>query len=283
MAARLDVCAARWQCLFVARATAARQERTPRLTDRHDRAAEDGHRATQPLLADATLMMRLVELADSLQRDDASDFPAVIQAINLGAVDMVAGAQYAGISVLDSDGHLTSVGPTHRYPTVLDTVQGETREGPSLSVQHDQQLIRIDDLQQDLRWPEFRRLALVRTPIRSIVCVHMFGETGPTATLSFQADRPNAFTAESVEMAQIMAAHATMAWNLRQREQQFSAALLSRDIIGQAKGMLMERFGVDAVDAFELLKRLSQESNMKLAQVAQNILATRQADNEPRG
>ena len=58
---------------------------------------------------------------------------------------------------------------------------------------------------------------------------------------------------------------------------------LSRDIIGQAKGMLMERFGVDAVDAFELLKRLSQESNMKLAQVAQNILATRQADNEPRG
>jgi AmiR/NasT family two-component response regulator len=56
------------------------------------------------------------------------------------------------------------------------------------------------------------------------------------------------------------------------RDEQFRSALASRDIIGQAKGMIMERFKVDAIQAFELLKRLSQSSNRPLAGVARQLV-----------
>lgn len=250
----------------------------PPLSDPHDRAADEHFDAARPLLADAALMMRLVELADSLQRDDKTDFPAAMQAINASAVAMVSGAQYAGVTVSGADGSVTSLGATDPSAALLVAAQGETGEGPCLSAARDRRVIRIEDLQQDDRWPQFRREALSRTAVRSMLCVHMFGDEPSAASLTFQADVPHAFTDESVEMAQILAAHTTMAWNLRRREQQFSTALDSRDIIGQAKGMLMERFGIDALDAFELLKKLSQETNTKLTEVAQSVVA----DTHPR-
>ena len=55
------------------------------------------------------------------------------------------------------------------------------------------------------------------------------------------------------------------------RDQQFRVALVSRDIIGQAKGRLMERFDIDAAEAFGMLKQMSQESNTPIAQVAQRV------------
>ena len=66
-----------------------------------------------------------------------------------------------------------------------------------------------------------------------------------------------------------------MAWNAARRDEQFKRALASRDIIGQAKGMIMERYGVDAVQAFELLRKLSQNSNVPLIQVATDLVVKR--------
>jgi AmiR/NasT family two-component response regulator len=63
-----------------------------------------------------------------------------------------------------------------------------------------------------------------------------------------------------------------LAWNMVRRDEQFRSALASRDIIGQAKGMIMERFRIDAVQAFELLKRLSQSSNTALVVVARQLV-----------
>ncbi|WP_304108648.1 GAF and ANTAR domain-containing protein [Mycolicibacterium bacteremicum] len=228
--------------------------------------------AARPRLADAAMILRLVELADSLQRDATADFGTTMLAINTGAVAMVPGAQYCGITVLEQDGEVVSLGPTHRYAALLDTAQRDTGEGPCLSAARGDGVIQIDDIEHDLRWPAFRAEARAHTPVRSVLSVHMFGEHAPLAALNFQAESAGAFTDESVEMAHILAAHATMAWNLRQREQQFSTALVSRDVIGQAKGMLMERFGVDAVEAFEMLKRMSQESNVKLTAIAERVV-----------
>ncbi len=68
-----------------------------------------------------------------------------------------------------------------------------------------------------------------------------------------------------------------MAWNSARREDQFKRALSSRDIIGQAKGMIMERYRVDAVQAFELLRKLSQDTNVPLIKVAGELVADAQA------
>ena len=60
------------------------------------------------------------------------------------------------------------------------------------------------------------------------------------------------------------------------RDQQFRVALVSRDVIGQAKGRLMERFDIDAAEAFERLKQMSQDGNTPIAQVAQRVTRRRQ-------
>jgi AmiR/NasT family two-component response regulator len=70
----------------------------------------------------------------------------------------------------------------------------------------------------------------------------------------------------------MLATNTALAWNLLRRDQQFRSALASRDIIGQAKGLVMERFGVDAVQAFELLRRLSQDSNTPVSGVAHRLV-----------
>ena len=73
-------------------------------------------------------------------------------------------------------------------------------------------------------------------------------------------------------MGLIFATHTALVWNMMRRDQQFRSALVSRDIIGQAKGRLMERFDIDAAEAFELLRQLSQESNTPIAHIAQRVV-----------
>jgi AmiR/NasT family two-component response regulator len=68
-----------------------------------------------------------------------------------------------------------------------------------------------------------------------------------------------------------------VAWNSARREEQFKQALTSRDVIGQAKGMIMERYSVDAVQAFDLLRKLSQDSNVPLIRVASELVAKSEA------
>jgi AmiR/NasT family two-component response regulator len=99
----------------------------------------------------------------------------------------------------------------------------------------------------------------------------MFKEGVSAAALNFYAESPDVFDDESVNLGLIFATHAALAWNMMRRDQQFRVALVSRDIIGQAKGRLMERFDIDATKAFERLKQMSQDGNTPIAQVAQRV------------
>jgi hypothetical protein len=119
---------------------------------------------------------------------------------------------------------------------------------------------------------------LEQTPIRSIMAFQVFiaGET--LGALNVYADRPNAFGQTSRDIGLIFAAHTSVAWNSARRDEQFKRALASRDTIGQAKGMIMERYGVDAVQAFDVLRKLSQDSNVPLVQVATELVMRAQSD-----
>ncbi|MDT5228866.1 MAG: hypothetical protein QOH94_2659, partial [Mycobacterium sp.] len=85
--------------------------------------------------------------------------------------------------------------------------------------------------------------------------------------------QPDAFDPEAQAVAAMLATHAAITLIAQHRDTQFQSALASRDAIGQAKGMIMERFDVDAVRAFELLKKLSQSSNTRLVAVAEELVA----------
>ncbi|MDT5165511.1 MAG: hypothetical protein QOC88_2405, partial [Mycobacterium sp.] len=125
----------------------------------------------------------------------------------------------------------------------------------------------------DDRWPLFREKAIAETPVRSILSLGLLKEGGTAAALNFYAESPKAFDDASADLGSVFAAHAGLVWDLVRRDQQFRAALDSRDIIGQAKGKLMERFNIDADEAFNTLKVVSQRSNTPIARVAKRIVS----------
>lgn len=222
----------------------------------------------------------VINQVDELQRRGETDPGAALLDIIKTSVVSVPGAEYAGVTLVEraSDGDVVTVATTHDFPKLLDDVQREVGEGPCLSAAWNQHTIHIDDLAAEERWPQYREKALDRTPVRSVLSFRLFDDGQRLGALNFHAERAGSFTEESVEVGLVFAAHTTVAWNSMRRQQQFQSALASRDIIGQAKGILMERFDINAVAAFELLARLSQQSNVKIAEIAQRLIA---ADHPP--
>jgi GAF domain-containing protein len=217
--------------------------------------------------------LRATRLVSDLHRRAAFDIPALLREVIEAAAELVPGAQYAGVMVTQRRRQGDSAAATHRYPVLLDEIQNRCQQGPGLSAGSLQETLRIDDLVDDDRWPLYRKQALKQTPIRSILSVGMFKEGGTTATLSVYSEVPDAFDAESVNMGLIFATHTGLVWNMMRRDQQFRSALASRDVIGQAKGMMMERFNIEDSQAFAMLKMMSQDSNTPIAQVAQRVAA----------
>lgn len=181
-------------------------------------------------------------------------------------------AQHAGITVASSDGRVRSASTTDGYPVLLDEIQQRHGEGPCLEAAWQHHLVRVDDIAQERRWPNYCRDVAELTPIRSIMAFQLFTSDKATGALNFYAERPQAFDDDAVELGLTMATHTALVWHMIRRDEQFRSALASRDIIGQAKGIVMERFDIDAVQAFELLKRLSQNSNTPLIEVARRLV-----------
>lgn len=236
------------------------------------RLGDDSRRPETALSPERQHMYTVLSEVDELQRRGETDFESALRDINAITVASVPGAQYLGVTVVDTSGTIQTLAATHRYPAVLDDVQRDVRQGPCLSAAWEQHTIRVDDLTTDGRWPRYRTAALERTPVRSIMSFRLFGNDKALAALNFYAESIQAFDDESVELGLVFAAHTTVVWNLIRRQQQFRSALANRDLIGQAKGILMERFDINAVAAFELLRRLSQESNTKIVEIAEKLI-----------
>ena len=232
-------------------------------------------------------LFTVINQLDELQRRGETDLESALLEIAETDVGSLPGAQYAGVALVEKGCHLRTLAATHVYPRWLNDVEREVREGPCLSAALVRPTVRIDDLATDDRWPRYRAVALDRTPVRSILAFRLFDDGKLMGALSFHAEAAGAFDDESIELGLVFAAHTAMAWNAIRRERQFQSALanlesalVNRDIIGQAKGILMERFDIDAAAAFELLSRLSQQSNMKLAEIAEKLIALPHASTE---
>jgi GAF domain-containing protein len=154
----------------------------------------------------------------------------------------------------------------------LDAIQQRHREGPCLTSAWEHKTIHVVDLKEDFRWPSYRRDSLAETPIRSIMAFQLFIADESMGALNVYSEEPEAFDRETEEVGLIFATHSAVAWNSARRDEQFRQALASRDAIGQAKGMIMERFGVGAIQAFEMLRKLSQDSNVRLTDIARDLV-----------
>ncbi|MET0865543.1 MAG: GAF and ANTAR domain-containing protein, partial [Nakamurella sp.] len=148
-------------------------------------------------------------------------------------------------------------------------------EGPSVSAVHEAHLVRIDDLAAERRWPLFTAEASL-AGLGAVLAVRITVRNRAWGALTLYSTRSRAFRAEDETIGLLLATCAAVVVARVQTEQQLQAAIVSRDLIGQAKGVLMERFAIDERRAFALLVRLSQDNNRRLIDIADRVVRTRE-------
>ncbi len=212
----------------------------------------------------------LSELARQMQADP--DALALLQHLVDAAVVNVPGTRWAAITLLEH-GELSTAVQTAALPCEIDKLQYRLNEGPCVQSSEKQQTVVANDLRDELRWPEFARGA-VQLGVLAMLSFQLFVEKASFGALNLYSDRPDAFDAESENIGLLLAAHAGVALAESRIESNLRIALSTRDVIGQAKGIIMERFKIGSQQAFEMLVYVSQRQNRKLREVAVELTET---------
>jgi hypothetical protein len=194
------------------------------------------------------------------------------------AVATIEGCDFAGI-FLEADDQVTT--PVHTDPVVaeVDLLQHRSDEGPCLDALRQGNAFYAEDLADDPRWPRFGPAATTMG-VRSLLALPL-KVNGVPGALNLYARYPLAFGVIDRGRGLLLAAMAGLAYSTAltheeddRREANLHAALATREIIGQAQGILMEREHLTSVQAFDILRRASQHLNRKLRDVAQNLVDT---------
>lgn len=213
----------------------------------------------------------LQQLARALRVDEA-DRDRTLSAIARSATTTIGAAEAAGINLLHGKKFIPQA--VHgEAPLVLDNLQQRTGSGPCIDASRDQRTIEITDMHADDRWPEFARGA-VDLGVLSMLCLPLWIDDRTLGSLSLYAASPSAFDATARRLAELFATHAALAIGDTQRTERLRRAMDNRDVIGQAKGILMERHGMSAEEAHELLVEASQRTNRKVAELAHELATT---------
>jgi GAF domain-containing protein len=194
------------------------------------------------------------------------------------AAATIDGCDSAGVFVVDGRS-VRTMAATSDTVVELDGAQGALGEGPCLDAASSAVVVDVSDLSEDARYPGFRTAATA-ADIRTVLACPISSE-GMRGALNLYAQLPNAFGATDRAKGTILAALAgaaigatTRRADLQSQNVNLQAALMSREVIGQAQGILMERERVTAEQAFDILRRASQHLNEKLRDVAQNLVET---------
>ncbi|MGS0685835.1 GAF and ANTAR domain-containing protein [Nakamurella sp. GG22] len=178
----------------------------------------------------------------------------------------------ASITLLGRNRSLTTVASSNDLVRAADSLQYELDEGPCLDAVWTDGLFVVPDLIADGRWPRWAPRA-AELGVAGIMAVHLFTDSALGA-LNLYSLQPRTYDHSDVEAARIIAAHASVVLAYSRTEQNLWQAIDSRNLIGQAQGILMERFGLSPDSAFAVLRRYSQHHNRKLAVLAEELVST---------
>jgi|SRR5215212_1068917 len=192
------------------------------------------------------------------------------------------GCDMVGISVIEG-GQIRTVAASNEILRQIDQWQFELGEGPCYDALRNDETVTSNDLAHDDRWPVYGQRLAQETGIHSSVSYRLFTNGDSLGALNAYALAPSAFSHQDVAQGQALAAHAAAALASSLKEHQLQQALESRTVIGQATGMLMERFSLDADAAFGALRRISQNRNIKLHALAERLVTTGRVPEMRRG
>lgn len=220
---------------------------------------------------ESRLAREFAELATVLH--DQPALRATAEEVVAFAVDATS-ADHAGVSLYHAK-QSDNTAATDPVVEQLDAMQTEVNEGPDLALSDEQPVILVVDTRHEDRWPTWAARA-AEAGIGSVLAVRLSTPGKAVGALNLYARDGDAFDSDDHAVAGILARHAALALATALHEENLEIAVDARKRIGQAQGILMERFGLDQEQAFAVLRRYSQAHNIKLRAVAETLIETRQ-------
>lgn len=214
----------------------------------------------------------MAEAARDLQAQDDPD--ATYTTAAALAVLNVPGCDQAGLTLVHARRRVESKGASHEGAVAADRLQNELGEGPCLDAVWEQPVVHSPDLAHDPRWPTWGPNVVEAAGLNSILSFRLFTHEGTLGALNMYATRHDGFDDADRSEGLTIAAHVAIAVAAAQKINHLGVALDSRTLTGQASGILMERFGIDADVAFAVLTRIATAEERKLRDLAQELVLT---------
>lgn len=190
-------------------------------------------------------------------------------------VDLVDGCDHAGVTVARG-GRLSTPAASDATVEQGDAWQYELGQGPCLDSVALEHTVISQDLRTERRWPQWSARVQDTLGVHAMMSLLLFTESDTYGALNLYSDRPRVWSGDDIGLAYVLAGHLATSIGDALAIAQRARAMTTRTVIGQAEGLLMERFGLDADQAFAYLRRMSQTTHTKLAVVAEDLVRTRQ-------
>jgi GAF domain-containing protein len=190
------------------------------------------------------------------------------------------GCSHASVVFVHARKKIETVATTHPELAALEAKQMELHEGPDVTIVDGRNSVVVDDTHTDERWPSWAAAA-AEAGFRSLVGVRLYTSERTFGSLNLYDSRPHHFTEEDRQVAHVVARHAAIALAKVHESDHLWRAIDARKLIGQAQGILMERYDLDEGRAFEALRRYSQDNNVKLRDVAAMVVSERRLADSP--
>ncbi|MBA4609075.1 GAF and ANTAR domain-containing protein [Aeromicrobium sp. Marseille-Q0843] len=185
------------------------------------------------------------------------------------------GCDDAGVMLLLGRHQVDTAGATSDTVARAHELQIKLDEGPCLAaLEHSETIYRVEDTLSDTQWPRWSA-AVAELGYRSVLSVPLATKSRRYGSLNVYAFEPRAFDHDDMAVMTILARHASTSLAANLDIEGLRRAVDARKLIGIAMGMIMERYGVDADRAFDVLRRLSQSENIKLRDVARQVVEQR--------
>ena len=207
------------------------------------------------------------------------DLPSSLREMTRIAVRAVPAGEGASITEIRTEGPVVAA-TSDEWAQQLDELQFTEREGPCLDCTRTGNAFRVRDLAGETRWPSWAPRA-VALGARSVMSLPLAADGRLVGALNVYSRTPDAYDAQAVAVAEVIAAHCGLATQVasaffghRDLAGQLRDAMTSRAVIEQAKGILMAQHRVTADQAFGLLRTASQRRNVKLRELAEELVRT---------
>jgi hypothetical protein len=217
------------------------------------------------------LAVRMADLARTIALRKVDD---VLADVTATAKELIPGVDIAGVLLVGKAGSFETLAPTDDLMFKLDELQMRYLEGPCVTAALSEIVVRTDDFRDESKWPNYSP-EVVQLGVLSGLSFKLYTADRTAGALNLFGYEPKLWDTDAETIGMVLAAHAAAAILASREGDQLQSALTTRDRIGQAKGIIMERFKIDDVQAFGMLRQLSQDTNTKLIDIAQRVIDTR--------